>query len=127
MTREVIQTELAPAAVGPYSQAIKTGNMVFTAGQIPLDPSTMKMVEGDIQAQTKQVMNNLSKVLEAAGTSFGNVVKSTIFLQRMSDFPAVNEIYAQYFTDLPPARSTVAVAELPLGAEVEIEMVAITE
>ena len=126
MTREVIQTDQAPAAVGPYSQAIRTGNMVFTAGQIPLDPATMKLIDGDIQTQTKQVMNNLSKVLDAAGTDFGNVVKTTIFLQRMSDFPAVNEVYAEYFTDLPPARSTVAVAELPLGAEVEIEMVAVT-
>lgn len=126
MTREVIHTDAAPAAVGPYSQAIKTGNMVFTAGQIPLDPSTMKIVDGDIQAQTRQVMTNMSKVLEAAGTGFGNVVKATIFLQRMSDFPAVNEIYGEYFTEAPPARSTVAVAELPLGAEVEIEMVAIT-
>ncbi len=126
MTREVIQTDQAPAAVGPYSQAIKTGNMVFTAGQIPLDPATMKIVDGGIQAQTKQVMKNLSKVLEAAGTGFGDVVKTTIFLQRMSDFPAVNEVYSENFTALPPARSTVAVAELPLGAEVEIEMVAIT-
>ncbi len=126
MTREVIHTEDAPAAVGPYSQAIKTGNMVFTAGQIPLDPATMKMVDGDIQAQTKQVMTNLGKVLEAAGANFGTVVKTTIFLQRMSDFPAVNEIYAGYFTATPPARSTVAVAELPLGAEVEIEAVALT-
>ena len=101
--------------------------MVFTAGQIPLDPSTMKIVDGDIQAQTKQVMTNLSKVLEAAGASFGSVVKATIFLVRMSDFPKVNEVYAEYFTDAPPARSTVAVAELPLGAGVEIEMVALSE
>lgn len=127
MTCEVIHTEEAPAAVGPYSQAVKTNGMVFTAGQIPLDPSTMKIVDGDIQAQTKQVMNNLGKVLEAAGASFGSVIKTTIFLQHMSDFPKVNEVYAEYFTDAPPARSTVAVAELPLGAEVEIEMVALTE
>ncbi|MFK7819919.1 MAG: RidA family protein [Planctomycetaceae bacterium] len=127
MTREVIHTEDAPAAVGPYSQAIKTGNMVFTAGQIPLDPTSMKIVEGDIQDQTRQVMNNLGKVLEAAGASFGSVIKTTIFLQHMSDFPKVNEIYAGYFSDAPPARSTVAVAELPLGAHVEIEAVALSE
>ena len=126
MSREVIHTEEAPAAVGPYSQAIKTGNMVFTAGQIPLDPATMKMIEGDIQDQTRQVMTNLGKVLKAAGASFGSVVKTTIFLQNMSDFPKVNEVYATYFTDAPPARSTVAVAELPLGAHVEIEAVALT-
>jgi 2-iminobutanoate/2-iminopropanoate deaminase len=127
MTREVIHTENAPAAVGPYSQAIKTGNMVFTAGQIPLDPATMKIIDGDIQAQTRQVMNNLGKVLEAAGASFGSVIKTTIFLQHMADFPKVNEVYAEYFSDTPPARSTVAVAELPLGAHVEVEAVALTE
>lgn len=126
---EVISTDKAPAAVGPYSQAIRSGDKVYTAGQIPLDPATGKLVEGDVAAQTEQVLRNLAAVLEAAGTSLGNVLKTTVFLLDMADFAAMNGVYAQHFGDPDdgghrPARSTVAVAALPLGARVEIEAVA---
>ncbi|RMF04339.1 MAG: RidA family protein [Chloroflexi bacterium] len=124
MQREIISTPHAPAAVGPYSQAVKIGQFVFTAGQIPLVPETGKLVEGDIKAQTTQVMKNLTAVLETAGTNLDNVVKTTIFVADLADFAAVNEVYGSYFTGAPPARSTVQVAGLPLGAAVEIEMVA---
>lgn len=127
MTRQKIETSSAPAAIGPYSQAISTGSLIFTAGQIPLDPATMQLVDGDITDQTTRVMKNLEAVLRAAGTSLPNVVKSTIFLTSMKDFPEVNAVYAEYFGSTPPARSTVAVAELPLGAQVEIEVVALAE
>lgn len=125
MTRTRIHTEHAPAAVGPYSQAIRTGNMVFTAGQIALDPATGKLVPGDIAAQTERVLQNLQAVLEAAGSGLGHVVKTTVFLQDMAEFAAMNAVYGRYFPDPPPARSTVAVAGLPLGARVEIEAVAL--
>lgn len=123
--RDVIATKEAPAAVGPYSQAIKANGFVYTAGQIPLDPATGKMVEGDIQAQTHRALQNLQAVLEAAGTSMANVVKTTVFLQNMDDFGAMNEVYARFFPQMPPARSAVEVARLPLGAGVEIEAVAL--
>jgi len=123
--REVIRTDKAPAAVGPYSQAIRTSGLVFTSGQIPLDPATGKLVEGDIQEQTRQVMVNLRAVLKAAGTDFPRVVKATVFLADMGDFAAVNEVYARAFPADPPARSAFQVAALPLGARVEIEMVAV--
>ncbi len=116
-----IQTEAAPAAVGPYSQAICVGNMVYTAGQIPLDPASGSVIEGDIEAQTARVLDNLSAVLEAAGSSLNQVVKTTVFLQDLGDFAAMNGVYAQYFDAVKPARSTVEVAALPLGAEVEVE------
>ena len=123
--REIISTSAAPAALGPYSQAIKAGNMVYTAGQTPLVPDTGKLVEGDISAQTHQVMSNLRAVLAAAGTSLENVVKTTIFVTDLADFATINQVYGSYFSGNPPARSTVQVAALPVGARIEIEMVAI--
>ena len=126
MTRQIIHTDHAPAAVGPYSQAVRVGNLVYTAGQIGLDPATGKLQAG-LEAQTRQVMANLQAVLEAAGASLESVVKTTIFLTDMGDFATVNAIYGEFFLDAPPARSTVAVAALPLGALVEIEVVALAE
>lgn len=123
--REVVATAAAPAAVGPYSQAIKANGFVYTAGQIPLDPATGKTVTGDIQAQTHRALQNLQAVLEAAGTSLANVVKTTVFLQNMDDFGAMNEIYGRFFEQGPPARSAVEVARLPLGVHIEIEAVAL--
>ena len=125
MQKEIIATENAPAAIGPYSQAVKVMNFVFTAGQIPLVPGTGKFIEGDITAQTNQVMQNLQAVLAAAGSGLEFVVKSTVFLQDMNNFAAFNEEYGRYFVDNPPARSTVEVAKLPLGALVEIEVIAL--
>ncbi|MGB1285704.1 MAG: RidA family protein [Aggregatilineales bacterium] len=127
MAKTVISTDNAPAAVGPYSQGIVANGFLFTAGQIPLVPGTGKVVEGDIQAQTKQSLENLKGVLEAAGTSLENVVKVTVFLADMNDFAAMNEIYSTFFTENPPARSAVQAAKLPLGVDVEIEAVAIVE
>ena len=123
--REVIATEKAPAAVGPYSQAIRANGFVYTAGQIPLDPATGQIVEGDIQVQTHRALNNLQAVLEAAGTDLSSVVKTTVFLQDMDDFGAMNEIYGRFFGQSPPARSAVEVARLPLGVQIEIEAVAL--
>jgi 2-iminobutanoate/2-iminopropanoate deaminase len=125
MAKQVIHTENAPAAVGPYSQAIIANGFVYTAGQIPLIPSEMKLVDGDIQAQTQQVMENLKAVLEAAGSGLEYVVKTTVFLDSMDDFSKMNEIYGKFLGENRPARSTVAVARLPLGALVEIEVVAL--
>ena len=125
--RIIVKTDQAPAAVGPYSQAVRIGNLVYTAGQIPLDPATGKLVEGAIEAQTRRALENLKAVLEAAGASLSSVVKTTVFLQNMGDFGAMNGVYAQFFGDGPPARSAVEVAALPLGAEVEIEAVAYAE
>lgn len=119
-----VQTDLAPAAIGPYSQAIVSGDLVFTSGQIPLDPKSGELVRGTIQAETTRVMDNLGAVLEAAGAGFDSVLKTTIFLTDMGDFAAVNEIYGARFTGEKPARSTVQVAALPKGARVEIEAVA---
>lgn len=123
--RQVIATENAPAAVGPYSQAIKANGFVYTAGQIPLDPATGNIVEGDIQAQAHRALQNLQAVLEAAGSNLGNVVKTTVFLQNMDDFGAMNEVYGRFFEQAPPARSAVEVARLPLGVHIEIEAVAL--
>jgi 2-iminobutanoate/2-iminopropanoate deaminase len=122
--RDVIFTEKAPKAVGPYSQAIRTEQLVFTAGQVGIDPRTGKLVEGGIKEQSRQVMENLKAVLTAAGTGFANVVKATVFLSDINDFSVFNEIYGQYFKAEPPARSAFQVAALPLGARVEIEMIA---
>ena len=119
-----VQTDLAPAAIGPYSQAIVNGDLVYTSGQIPLDPKTGELVVGTIQAETTRVLENLGAVLEAAGAGFDSVLKTTIFLTDMGDFQAVNDIYAARFTGQKPARSTVQVAALPKGARVEIEAVA---
>ena len=123
---EKISTANAPAAIGPYSQAIKAGNFVYTSGQIPLDPATGTIVGADIAAQAQQVMKNLSAVLAAAGSSFDRVVKTTCFLADIGDFAAFNEVYANYITSAP-ARSCVAVKDLPKGALVEVEVIAITE
>ena len=123
--RKIIHTDQAPKAVGPYSQAIRTDALLFTSGQIALDPASGKLVEGGIEDQTRQVMANLKAVLEAAGSDFSRVVKATVFLADINDFAAFNAVYAQYFQAEPPARSAFQVAALPLGAQVEIEMVAL--
>lgn len=123
MPKKAITTQKGKA-IGPYSLAIEQGDLVFISGQIPLDPASGKLVEGDISAQARQSMENLKALLEAAGLSFGHVVKTTIFLTSMGDFAAVNEVYKAYVCEPYPARSTIAVAALPLGAKVEIEMVA---
>jgi 2-iminobutanoate/2-iminopropanoate deaminase len=120
----IVHTDNAPAAIGPYSQAIVAGNILYTAGQIPLDPSTGQIVQGDVTVQTERVMRNLTAVLEAAGTSWANVVKTTVFLQDMADFPRVNEVYGRMIGDARPARSTVQVSALPRGVLVEIDAVA---
>jgi len=125
MKKKVIQTDKAPKAIGPYSQAIRTDSMVYTAGQIGLDPATGDLVAGDVEEQTRQVINNLRSVLEAAGSSLDHVVKTIVFLKDMNDFPKMNSIYAEYFGANPPARSTVAVAGLPKGGLVEIEAMAL--
>jgi len=124
MANGIVSTEKAPRAIGPYSQAVIAGDLVFTSGQIPLDPASQQMIAGDIRAQTERVMENLGAVLEAAGTNFESVVKTTIFVVDLGDFATVNEIYGRRFPKSPPARSTVQVAALPKGARVEIEMIA---
>ncbi|NTU56130.1 MAG: RidA family protein [Anaerolineales bacterium] len=123
--KKIVSTDKAPKAIGPYSQAIRTENLVFTAGQIGLDPATMTIVEGGIEAQTRQVLTNLKHVLEAADSGLNFVVKTTVFLQSMDDFAAMNAVYNEFFQENPPARSTIAVAGLPKGAMVEIECVAL--
>ena len=125
MNREAIQTDKAPKAIGPYAQAIKANDFIYTAGQIPIDPKTGNFVEGGINEQTRQVLENLKAVLVAAGSSLDQVVKATVFLRNMADFPAMNEVYGDYLGNAKPARSTVAVAELPRGALVEIDLVAL--
>lgn len=122
--KKVIQTNSAPAAIGPYSQAIDIGNLVFCSGQIPLDPGTGQVNTGDIKSQAELVMKNVEAVLTGAGLTFKNVIKSTIFLTSMSDFQTVNEVYGRFFPEQPPARSTVQVAGLPRGVNVEIEVIA---
>jgi len=125
--REIISTQQAPAAVGPYSQAVQIGDLIYSAGQIALVPETGKMIEGGIEAQTRQVMQNLSAVLEAAGSNLSNVVKTTIYVIDLADFAIINQVYGSFFEVDPPARSTVQVAALPLGAQVEIEVVAVVK
>ena len=125
MKREVIATRKAPAAVGPYSQAIRVGDLVFTAGQLAIDPAIGRLVEGGIEKQTRQVLRNIAAVLEAASSSLGKAVKTTVFLKDMGDFKAMNGVYAEFFAKEPPARSTVEVANLPLGALVEIDAIAV--
>ena len=124
MKLEVLATNAAPAAIGPYSQAVKCGNMLFCSGQIPLDPATGEMVTGDITRQTERVMSNIAAVLSAAGIGFDDVIKTTIYLVDMADFAAVNEVYGNCFPSHKPARSTVAVKSLPRGALLEIEVLA---
>jgi len=121
----IVHTESAPAAIGPYSQAIVAGNFLFTAGQIALDPATCPIVQGDVSAQTDRVMRNLTAVLENGGASWSDVVKTTVYLQDMADFPRVNEVYGRMIGDARPARSTVQVAGLPRGVLVEIDAVAV--
>ena len=122
--KKIVVSEKAPKAIGPYSVAVQTGQLVFTAGQIGLDPKTMEIVSGGVEAETRQVLTNLKNVLEDAGSSLGDVVKTTVFLKDMGDFAKMNAIYGEFFTQNPPARSTVAVAGLPKGCNVEIEAVA---
>lgn len=125
MKPEIVQTPNAPAAIGPYSQAVKFGNTVYCSGQIPLDPKTMQLVGDDAARQTEQVMHNLGAVLQAAGSSFDQVLRTSIFLASMADFAAVNEVYGKRFPGHKPARATVAVKELPKGALVEIDCIAV--
>jgi len=128
MDRAAVKTGNAPAALGPYSQAIRAGNLLFCSGQLGLDPATMELVPGGVEAQAEQVMRNLRAVLESGGSSFGRVVKTVIFLANMADFAAVNAIYARAFEGMePPARSTVQVAALPKAGLVEIEMIALCD
>ena len=123
--REIVETESAPRAIGPYSQAVVAGGFVFASGQIPLDPQTGEFVAGGISEQTEQVMRNLAAVLAAAGSSFAHVVKTTVYLADMSDFAAMNEVYGRYFQTAPPARATVQAARLPRDARVEIDVIAL--
>lgn len=120
----IVTTEKAPAAIGPYSQAVLGGGLLFCSGQIPLDPASGEVVKGDVTAQAEQVMKNIAAVLSAAGSNFDNVIKTTIFLADMGDFAAVNDVYGRYFPTHKPARSTVAVAALPRGVLLEIEVIA---
>jgi len=125
MGKKVIQTEKAPKAIGPYSQAIQAGNFLFLSGQIPLDPKTGELVKGDIRKQTQQVLENIKGVLESQGLGMEDIVKVTIFLKDIGNFNQVNEVYATYFPSSPPARSTVEVAKLPRDADIEIETTAL--
>jgi len=123
--RQVISTDRGPKAIGPYSQAVRANGLVFLSGQIPLDPNTQQLISGDIAAQTERELQNISGILEAAGSSIGQVIKTTVFLKDMNDFAAMNEVYGRYFTANPPARSTVEVARLPKDVLVEIEVIAL--
>ena len=127
MSVRIVHTDKAPAAIGPYSQGIVAGNFLFTAGQIALDPATGQIVQGDVTTQTERVLTNLTAVLESAGTSWADVVKTTVYLQDMADFPRVNEVYGRMIGDARPARSTVQVAGLPRGVLVEIDAVALVK
>ena len=122
--KKIVSTTEAPAAVGPYSQAVRIGPMLFTAGQIPLDPTSGQIVSQDVAEQTRRVLDNLTAVLKAEGMDFSNIVKTTVFMTNLGDFQTMNEVYASYFSDQPPARSTVQVSALPKGAQVEIEVIA---
>ncbi len=127
LTKEIIATERAPRAIGPYSQAVRAGNLLFASGQIPIDPSTGEFVAGGIVEQTEQVLRNLSAVFEAAGLGLSDIVKTTVFLADMDDFTAMNEVYGRFFGQNPPARATVQAARLPRNAKVEIEATAVIE
>ncbi|WP_157151660.1 RidA family protein [Brachyspira sp. SAP_772] len=127
MEKKIIKTHKAPQAIGPYSQAVKSGNFLFASGQIPLDPVSGAMAENNIQAQTERVMENIKGLLESENLTFANVIKTTCFLSDMANFAAFNEVYAKYFTENPPARSTVAVKTLPKDALVEVEIIAVVE
>jgi 2-iminobutanoate/2-iminopropanoate deaminase len=125
--RTIVQTPAAPPAIGPYSQAIVAGDLIFCSGQIPLDPATGEIVEGGIEEQTDRVLKNLRAVLESAGSGLEHVLKTTVFLKRMDDFAAMNAVYATYFPDAPPARSTVEVSRLPRNVLIEIECIALAK
>jgi len=125
LKKEIISTDQAPGAIGPYSQAVKIGEMVFVSGQIPIDPLSGNLIEGDIKAQTRQVLKNVSAVLSAASTSLDSVVKTTVFITDMNDFALMNEVYAEFFTSMPPARACVEVSRLPKDVLVEVEAVAV--
>ena len=125
--KQPVATDRAPQAIGPYSQAIVHNGIAYLSGQIPLDPATMQIVEGDIVVQTERVLENLKAVLEAAGSGFEKVLKTTVFLKDMADFPRMNEVYGRYFGDVPPARSTVQAAKLPRDVRVEIDCIAAVE
>ena len=125
MSKQAIATSLAPAAIGPYSQGIRAGNLVFTAGQAGVDPGTQQVVAGGITEQTKQTFENLKAILEAGGTSLARVIKATVFLKDLNDFAAMNAVYAKYFSSTPPSRSTVEVARLPRDVLVEIDVIAL--
>ncbi len=127
MDKKVISTEKAPAALGPYSQAIKAGNMIFVSGQIPFVPETMELISEDVQEQAKQSLENVKAILEEAGASLNDVVKAGVFIKDMNDFAKINEIYAEYFTDNKPARACVEVARLPKDVKVEIEVIAVVD
>lgn len=125
MKKETVSTDKAPKAIGPYEQAIRVGDFIYVSGQIPLDPRTGNLLDGDIKTQTRQVMENLKAIVEAANSSMERIVKATVFLKNIGDFAAMNEIYAEYLGTAKPARSTVAVADLPRGALVEIDLIAL--
>ena len=127
MSKTLISTDRAPSAIGPYSQAVKAGNLLFVSGQLPLDPKTGQLVEGDIQKKTATVIENIRAILEESGSNLRSVLKATIFLIDISDFSAVNDIYSRYFADSLPARSAVQVAALPKGADIEMEVIALAE
>ena len=122
--RQAVSTEAAPSAIGPYSQAIRAGSLLFVSGQVPIDPATGAIVDGDIAAQTRRVLQNVGAILEAAGVSFDHVVRTTVFLTDMNDFAAMNEVYATCFTSPAPARATVQVSRLPKDARIEIDVIA---
>jgi 2-iminobutanoate/2-iminopropanoate deaminase len=124
MAREIVRSPVAPAAIGPYSQGVRSGGLLFCSGQIPLDPATGKMVEGGISEQTERVLRNLEAVLTAGGASLSSVLKTTVYLVDLADFPAMNAVYGRFFPGDPPARATVEVSKLPAGARVEIEAIA---
>jgi 2-iminobutanoate/2-iminopropanoate deaminase len=126
MKRDAVRTAGAPAAIGPYSQAVRAGGFLFCSGQIPMDPSTGTLVEGGIEAQTERVLNNLKAVIAAGGGNLSSVVKTTVYLTDLGDFPAMNAVYGKFFPQEPPARATVQVAKLPAGARIEIDAVAAT-
>ena len=125
MANQVIHTENAPAAIGPYSQAVKAGNLLFVSGQVPFVPETMEIVEGDVKAQTAQSLKNLQAILKEAGADFSNVVKTTVFIKDMNEFAQINEVYAEYFGENKPARACVEVARLPKDVKVEIELISV--
>jgi len=122
--KETISTKDAPQAIGPYSQAVRFNNLIFVSGQIPIEPETGKILKGNIKEQTRLILKNLSTILAAGGSSLDNVLRTTIFLTDLENYPVVNKTYAQYFNDLPPARSTVQVAKLPMDAQIEIDAIA---